>query len=124
MRDRLRSDRPVFGVLTPLLKLFAVSTRESVGNVRALPRLGLADGSSLDGSWKPDGLFKSCCCPGRYGLRGEGRMTKSGSVVMKLHCLSVQMDSPASCENEEVNFCQPTKLVVVFRAIRDTETVT
>lgn len=51
-------------------------------------------------------------------------MKKSGSVVMKLHCLSVQMDSPASCETEEVNSCQPTKLVVVFRAIRDTETVT
>jgi hypothetical protein len=64
VRDGLRPDRFVLGVLTPLLKLFVVSTRESVGNVRALPRLGLglADGSSLDGSW---GLVKSCCWPGR-----------------------------------------------------------
>jgi hypothetical protein len=48
----------------------------------------------------------------------------SGGVVMKLYCLSVQMDSPASYEKEEVEACQPTKLVVVFRAIRNTETVT
>ena len=126
VRDRLRSDRAVFGVLAPLLKLFVVSTRDSVGNVRALPRLGLgpAEESSLDGSWKPGGLFKSCCWPDRQGLRGEGRMNTSGGVVMKLHCLSVQIDSPASCEEEEVKACQPTELVVVFRAIRDTETVT
>jgi hypothetical protein len=51
-------------------------------------------------------------------------MNTIGSAVMKLHCLSVQIDSPVSCEKEQFEACQPTKLVVVFRAIRDTETVT
>lgn len=43
---------------------------------------------------------------------------------MKLHCLSVQLDSPASCEKEEGKACQPTKMVVVVRAIKDTDMVT
>jgi hypothetical protein len=52
VRDRLRSDRLVLGVLAPLLKLFVVLRLESVGNVRALPRLGLglAEESTLDDS--------------------------------------------------------------------------
>lgn len=56
MKDALRSDRRVLGVLVPLLflrshpKLSVVLMRESVGDVCALPRLGrdLTDGSRLN----------------------------------------------------------------------------
>lgn len=52
VRDRLRSDRPVLGVLAPLLKLFVVWMCDSVGNVRALLRLSLgsAEESTVDNS--------------------------------------------------------------------------
>jgi hypothetical protein len=43
---------------------------------------------------------------------------------MKLDCLSVQTDPPASYEEGEVESCQPTTLAVVVRAIRESETVT
>jgi hypothetical protein len=65
VRDGLRPDRPVLGVLTPLLKLFVVSTRESLGNVRALPRLGLG---LADPVWTVRGVSSRAA----VGLAGRG----------------------------------------------------
>lgn len=60
-----------------------VLARESVGDVRALPRPGLylEDGSRLDDSFMTGNVFSGHLCTGRQGPQHAGRNTGANAMV-------------------------------------------
>jgi hypothetical protein len=76
-----------------LLDVFAVLARESVGEVRALPRLGLglADGSSMDNSLMT-GNFEGRRGAGRQGPHEKDESANVVAVEVALLELSNDLD--------------------------------